>query len=30
MAGINRNGEFGEVKETDWFSLTENEAEIIE
>lgn len=30
MAGINHNGEFGEVKETDWFCLTENEAEIIE
>jgi hypothetical protein len=30
MAGVNRSGEFGEVKETDWFSLTKEEAEIIE
>lgn len=30
MAGVNRSGEFGEVKETYWFSLTKEEAEIIE
>ena len=30
MAGVNRSGEFGEVKEADWFSLTNEEAEIIE
>lgn len=29
MAGVNSSGEFGEVKETDWFSLTKEEAEII-